>query len=95
MGYATLRCKESLVGVQQDSLDQVGLRMIRETCSCGAEFETDDREAIELIKSWRRTHKHADKPSKTDSKDSSILSDNQVALGFQAIYDPLEDEIDG
>ena len=84
-----------MVGVRPDSLDLVGLRMIRETCSCGAEFETDDREAIELVKAWRRTHKHSDKPSKADSRDSSTLSDNQVALGFQAIYDPLKDDIDG
>lgn len=66
--------------------------MIRETCSCGAEFETDDREAIELIKSWRRTHKHSDKAQKPDSRDSSTLSNTDVALGFQAIYDPLDDE---
>jgi magnesium-transporting ATPase (P-type) len=88
----SLRWNESLVGVQHDSWDLVGLRMIRETCSCGAEFETDDREAIELVKSWRKTHKHSDKPSKADSRDSSTLSDNQVALGFQALYDPLKDE---
>jgi hypothetical protein len=85
----------TLIGEQHDSLDLVGLRMIRETCSCGAEFETDDREAIELVKTWRRTHKHSDKPSKADSRDSSTLSDNQVALGFQAIYNPLEEDTDG
>ena len=61
--------------------------MIREVCSCGAEFETDDREAIQLVKSWRRTHKHSEKPLKPDTADISILSDNQVALGFQ-VPDP-------
>jgi len=66
--------------------------MIREVCSCGAEFETDDREAIELVKTWRKTHKHADKPSKADSRDSSTLTNTDVALGFQAIYDPLDDD---
>lgn len=66
--------------------------MIREVCSCGAEFETDDRDAVELVKSWRKTHKHSDKPSKADSRDSSVLSDNQVALGFKAIYEPLDDD---
>ena len=66
--------------------------MIREVCSCGAEFETDDRDAVELVKSWRKTHKHADKPSKADSRDSSILTNTDVALGFQAIYDPLDDD---
>ena len=66
--------------------------MIRETCSCGAEFETDDREAIELVKTWRRTHKHSDKPSKPVERDSSTLSDNQVALGFQAPDKRYEDD---
>jgi len=66
--------------------------MIREVCSCGAEFETDDRDAVELVKTWRKTHKHADKPSKADSRDSSALTNTDVALGFQAIYDPLDDD---
>ena len=68
--------------------------MIREVCSCGAEFETDDREAIALVKSWRRSHKHTEKPHTPDSKDSTLYSDNQVALGFQAIYDPYNDPLD-
>jgi hypothetical protein len=66
--------------------------MIREVCSCGAEFETDDRDAVELVKTWRKTHKHADKPSKADSRDSSTLTNTDVALGFQAIYDPKDDD---
>ena len=66
--------------------------MIREVCSCGAEFETDDRDAVELVKTWRKTHKHADKPFKADSRDSSALTNTDVALGFQAIYDPLDDD---
>ena len=92
MDFVNLRWKESLVGVQHDSSDLVGRKMIRETCSCGAEFETDDREAIELIKSWRKTHKHSDKPSKPDSRDSSNLSDTQIALGFQAPDKRYEDD---
>jgi hypothetical protein len=66
--------------------------MIRETCSCGAEFETDDRDAISLVKSWRRSHKHADKPSVPPPSDLSILSDNQVALGFQVSDKRFEDD---
>ena len=68
--------------------------MIREVCSCGAEFETDDREAITLVKSWRKTHKHSDKPHTPDTSVIQIQGDNQVALGFQAIYDPLQEEIE-
>lgn len=56
--------------------------MIREVCSCGAEIETDLPEQIELVKTWRKTHKHqADKPER---KDSSSLSNTDVAVvGFQ------------
>ena len=75
-------------------LDLVGLKMIRETCSCGAEFETDDREAIELVKLWRKGHKHTSKPSTPAERDSSTLSNTEVSLGFQAIYDPLKEELE-
>jgi hypothetical protein len=68
--------------------------MIREVCSCGAEFETDDREAITLVKSWRKTHKHTDKPQMADTGHGSILSSSEVALGFQAIYNPLDDDLE-
>lgn len=65
--------------------------MIREVCSCGAEIETDLPDQIDIVKSWRRTHKHsADKPER---KDSSILSDNQIALGF-AVADPRYEDDD-
>ncbi len=65
--------------------------MIRETCSCGAEFETDHPDQVDLVKSWRKTHKHGERIS---PKDSSTLSNTDVALGFQAIYDPLDDDND-
>jgi hypothetical protein len=66
--------------------------VIRETCSCGAEFETDEREAIALVKSWRKTHKHSDKPLEREQRDAVVLSNTDIALGFQAIYNPLEEE---
>ena len=68
--------------------------MIREVCSCGAEFETDDREAIQLVKSWRKTHKHSEKPLDAPRSDATLLSDTQVALGFQALYEPPEADYD-
>ena len=68
--------------------------MIREVCACGAEFETDDREAISLIKSWRRTHKHSNKPANAPTSDGTIVSDTQVSLGFQALYEPPEPDSD-
>jgi hypothetical protein len=68
--------------------------MIREVCSCGAEFETDDRDAVDLVKSWRRTHKHSEKPHTPDTKDSTLLTNTDIAIGFQAIYDPYNDPLD-
>ncbi len=64
--------------------------MIRETCSCGAEIETDLPEQIELVKTWRRTHKH--QAEKVERKDSSTLSNTDVALGFQIADQRYEDD---
>ena len=72
----------------------VGQKMIREVCSCGAEFETDDREAVELVKSWRKTHKHTQKAQQGDTGVIQVQGDNQVALGFQALYDQYNDPMD-
>lgn len=66
--------------------------MIREVCSCGAEFETDDRDAVDLVKNWRRTHKHAEKQSTQETRDAVVLSNTDIALGFQPTYDPYEEE---
>jgi len=68
--------------------------MIREVCSCGAEFETDDRDAVILVKNWRKYHKHTDKPSTPDTGVIQVQGDNQVALGFQALYDQYNDPMD-
>jgi len=68
--------------------------MIRETCSCGAEFETDDREAIELVKAWRKAHKHSERPTERDTSAIQVQGDNTVALGFQALYDQYNDPLD-
>jgi hypothetical protein len=64
--------------------------MIRETCSCGAEIETDLPEQIELVKTWRRTHKH--QAEKVERKDSSTLTNTDVALGFQVADPRYEDD---
>jgi ubiquinone biosynthesis protein UbiJ len=68
--------------------------MIRELCSCGAEFETDEREAVSLVKNWRRSHKHSEKPPATDTAVIQVQGDNQVALGFQALYDQYNDDLE-
>ena len=64
--------------------------MIREVCSCGAEIETDLPNQEDIVKSWRRTHKHVS--DKSERKDSSMLSNTDVALGFQITDPRYEDE---
>jgi transcriptional regulator of acetoin/glycerol metabolism len=63
--------------------------MIREVCSCSAEFETDDRDAIELVKSWRRTHKHE---VKQEQREVTTLTNTDIALGFKAMALPVDDD---
>lgn len=63
--------------------------MIREVCSCGAEFETDDRDAIDLTKNWRKTHKHDIKP---DQRDVTALTNTDIALGFKAMALPKDED---
>ena len=63
--------------------------MIREVCSCGAEFETDHPDQVDLVKNWRKSHKHFDKVT---AKDSSVISDTSIALGFQVDDGRYDDE---
>ena len=55
--------------------------MIREVCSCGAEFESDLPNQVDLVKNWRRTHKHSDKPLKADSRESSMIHSSKLGSG--------------
>jgi hypothetical protein len=66
--------------------------MIREVCSCGAEFETNNKDSKALVKDWRKNHRHTEKPAMPEQGHGSILSSNEVALGFQAIYKPFEED---
>lgn len=54
--------------------------MVRERCSCGAEFETDLKSALQLLKSWRVTHRH-------DLSESGVFVNvsSQVEQASQAI----------
>lgn len=51
--------------------------MIREVCSCGAEFETDEQNSVRLVKDWRANHRHE---TSTPQRDTTI----EATLGFQA-----------
>jgi hypothetical protein len=69
---------------------------IREKCSCGAEFETNEKESIKLVREWRR--KHVCLQQDLDDTPTSGLADTTILMGFQPgempakKYDPWEDE---
>lgn len=69
--------------------------MVRERCSCGAEFETDDKEGLKLLREWRKAHIHQFEPGSLallDSARSELAPDNTVPemhIGFRA--DPDEE----
>jgi len=69
---------------------------IREKCSCGAEFETNEKESIKLVREWRR--KHVCLQHDTDDTPTSGIADTTISIGFQPgelpakEYDPWEDE---
>jgi hypothetical protein len=54
--------------------------MVRERCSCGAEFETDEKSALQLLKSWRAIHRHELSESAT-----FVNVGSQVEQAIQAI----------
>lgn len=37
--------------------------MIRERCTCGAEFETDEEDPLEIWATWRELHRCVEQPS--------------------------------
>lgn len=69
--------------------------MIRERCSCGAEFETDEQQALRLVKDWRINHKHNIASEQHDSSIESTLGiaadvkEPELHIGFRP--DPLEE----
>lgn len=71
--------------------------MIRERCSCGAEFETDEKTAVRLIREWRDAHRH-EPETPNENHDATIettlgLSTDprvpELHIGFRP--DPLEE----
>jgi hypothetical protein len=57
--------------------------MIREVCSCSAEIETDEDDALDIVLSWRRSHKHEFAPIASPSFFDKATS-HDLAPGFQA-----------
>jgi hypothetical protein len=63
--------------------------MVRERCSCGAEFETDEKSALQLLKSWRATHLHQVSENATfvnvssQIEQSNLVRDPELQIGFR------------
>jgi hypothetical protein len=68
--------------------------MVRERCSCGAEFESDDDSAIKLVREWRKKHKcvqqaTGERPSLNIATDM-VAADNresELHIGFRPSWD--------
>ncbi len=58
--------------------------MIRERCSCGSEFRTDEPNPIRIWREWRK--KHACEPTTTDPDITAVTTSDTrtetVPLGF-------------
>lgn len=71
------------------------LEMVREVCSCGAEFESDESNAVRLLREWRRKHRCVNVPGSTIVVDSARVSEApdfvvpELHIGFRA--DPDEE----
>lgn len=68
--------------------------MIRERCSCGAEFETDEKQALRLLNTWRLNHRHELGPTRDIETAANIETANndqtpRTSIGFTT--DPWED----
>lgn len=65
--------------------------MVRERCSCGAEFETDLKSALQLLKSWRSTHRHdisesgvfVNVGSLVEQASEAIVREPELQIGFR------------
>lgn len=52
--------------------------MVRERCGCGAEFESDQKNAMRLIREWRQVHVCVFVPGQHPAGDATA----QVELGL-------------
>jgi hypothetical protein len=63
--------------------------MIRERCSCGAEFETDQSNALNLIRAWRKEHtcppQQMDRPNLSSTTELTPTDNRnpELHLGFR------------
>jgi len=57
--------------------------MIREVCSCSAEIETDEEDALSIVKEWRKKHIHQ-MPNVQSPSFFDLSNSHDLAPGFQS-----------
>jgi hypothetical protein len=55
--------------------------MIREVCSCSAEIETDEDDALSIVREWRKKHIHQ-MPNNLSPTFFDKSSSHDIAPGF-------------
>lgn len=73
--------------------------VIRERCSCGARFETDEPDAIRLVREWRRKHTCIDpEPEVQAMGGGNAQVEQPIGFAINGLdyparkHDPWEDE---
>jgi len=64
--------------------------MIREVCSCSAEIETDEDDALAIVKEWRKKHIHQ-MPQSNPPTFSDVASNHEIAPGFSMDRFPFDE----
>lgn len=72
--------------------------MIRERCSCGARFETDQRDSLRLVREWRKKHTCIIQEEQDGAISGSAQVEQPIGFAVHGLnvpakeYDPWEDE---
>lgn len=62
--------------------------MLRERCSCGAEFETDEEKGLSLLRAWRKQHKCVQqqiaRPDLSSTLETAVsFTEPELHIGFR------------
>ena len=66
--------------------------MFRERCACGAEFETDETNGLQLLREWRKQHKCLPQPTarpdlSTTVETTTSFTEPELHIGFRPDWD--------
>ena len=72
--------------------------MIRERCSCGAKFATDEPDALKMVREWRKSHQCNTEEMPDTPTSGQAQVETQIGFTAHGIsvpakdYDPFEDK---